>query len=29
VYGLPGNYGMFQFDLDTLPKPLHWDFDVD
>ena len=26
AFGLPGNYGMFQVDLDDLPKPTRWDF---
>jgi hypothetical protein len=26
AYGLPGNYGMSQVNLDDLPKPTRWDF---
>src|SRR4051794_4908511 len=26
AFGLPGNYGMFTFEMDELPKPTRWDF---
>jgi hypothetical protein len=29
AFGLPGNYGMFQFDMGDLPKPTRWDFESD
>jgi nitroimidazol reductase NimA-like FMN-containing flavoprotein (pyridoxamine 5'-phosphate oxidase superfamily) len=29
AFGLPGNYKMFEFEMDELPKPTRWDFSQD